>query len=96
MTDMRDKNMEIMYDKQTGKVYTQAWDNNNGNMIGNPFIPGDKMLIVSSGFKSGYGVRLSTIDATSIMQMPEDMRNQIAPDCTMDSNPVVIIYYYKH
>ena len=95
MTDLKGKNMEIMYDKLTGKAYTRSWNNDNG-MIDNSFIPGDKVLIMSSGFKSGYGVILSTLEATSIMDMPKELRNQIAPNCTMDSNPVVIIYYYKH
>lgn len=89
MTDMK-KNMIVKYDKKTGKVYT---DVNKGNY---PFVPGDKVLLSLEPRRTDYGVGLQSITADNIMMLPEEYRNKIAPDCTIDSNPVVALYYYKH
>jgi len=88
MTDMK-KTMNVKYDKKTGKIYT---DVNKGNY---PFIPGDKLLISLEPRRTDYGVGLDYLDANILMTLPEEYRNKIAPDCTMDSNPIICLYYYK-
>lgn len=90
MTDMKEKQMAVKFDKKTGKVYTEI---NNGQ-IGYRFWPGDKLPIPIGEVRSDYGVALGTIDAPNLMQF-SDLQKQIAPDCTMESNPVVCLYYYK-
>ncbi|MBO4560501.1 MAG: 6-bladed beta-propeller [Bacteroidaceae bacterium] len=83
------KSMIVKYDKNTGKVYT---DLNKGNY---PFLPGDKVLLSLEPRRNDYGVGLDYITADNIMMLPEDYINKIAPGCTIDSNPVVCLYYYK-
>ena len=98
MSNMKEKGVDVKYDKQTGKTFCRSWkweNNQQPQLLGTHFLPGDKMLLDDSGRWADYGVILSEISASFLMQMPEEMRNQIAPDCTMDSNPVVCLYYYK-
>lgn len=86
-----ERSMIIKYDKKTGKVYTNV---NKGKY---PFLPGDKVLLSLEPSRADYGVGLDYITADNIIMMfPEDLRNKIAPSCTIDSNPVVCLYYYKH
>ena len=85
-----ERSMIVKYDKKTGKVYT---DVNKGNY---PFLPGDKVLLSLEPSRTDYGVGLDYITADNIMMLPEDYRKRIAPDCTIDSNPIVCLYYYKH
>lgn len=95
---MKEKGVDVKYDKQTGKTFCRSWkweNNQQPQLLGTHFLPGDKMLLDDSGRWADYGVVMSEISASFLMQMPEEMRNQIAPDCTMDSNPVVCLYYYK-
>ena len=97
MNNMKEKGVDVKYDKQTGKTFCRSWkwENNQPVLLGTHFLPGDKMILDDSGRWADYGVVMSEISASFLMQMPEEMRNQIAPDCTMDSNPVVCLYYYK-
>ena len=97
MSNMKEKGVDVKYDKKTGKTFCRSckWENNQPQILGTHFLPGDKMLWDDGGRWADYGVVMSEHSASSIMQMPEEYRNKIAPDCTMDSNPVVCLYYYK-
>lgn len=97
MNDMKEKGVDVKYDKQTGKTFCRSmkWENDQLQILGTHFLPGDKMLWDDGGRWADYGVVMSEHSASSIMQMPEEYRNKIAPDCTMDSNPIVFLYYYK-
>ena len=97
MSNMKEKGVDVKYDKRTGKTFCRSckWENNQPQILGTHFLPGDKMLWDDGGRWADYGVVMSEHSASSIMQMPEEYRNKIAPDCTMDSNPVVCLYYYK-
>ena len=89
LTDMK-KSMQVKYDKSTGKVYTSV---NKGDY---PFLPGDKVQLSLEPRRTDYGVGLGFITADIIMKLPGDLRNKISPECTIDSNPVVALYYFKH
>lgn len=97
MSNMKDKSVDVKYDKQTSKTFCRSmkWGKDQPQILGTHFLPGDKMLWDDGGRWADYGVVMSEHSASSIMQMPEEYRNKIAPDCTMDSNPVVCLYYYK-
>ena len=97
MSNMKEKSVDVKYDKQTSKTFCRSmkWEKDQPQILGTHFLPGDKMLWDDGGRWADYGVVMSEHSASSIMQMPEEYRNKIAPDCTMDSNPVVCLYYYK-
>lgn len=91
MTNLKGKEKKIMYVKDKDRAYIEI----NSGMKGYPFISGDKVPYRIFERRCDYGVALGIINASNVMMCPADIRDKIAPGCTMDSNPIVCLYYYR-
>lgn len=91
MTNLKGKEKKVMFVKNKNRVYTEI----NSGMVGYPFIPGDKVPYRIIEVRSDYGVALGIINASDVMMCSEEIRSRIAPECTIESNPIVCLYYYR-
>lgn len=87
--DFKGNTMDVRYDKESKKAYTQS----NHGFDGGGFLTGNKVPFNMSVKRSDYGIALGVVDASLVMG--RSFKDKIAPNCKEDSNPIVALYYYK-